>query len=286
MFASDTAEPHSAVDTPSTTPPSGGRAGEAPGLTAAVRFHFQPMLDVTHGVINTWQCEAWAESEDGEIRGGYGVLPTDDNDVLTGELDCRRLEAALAGLRGLLARGERAMIAAAVHCRSIETTVARRALMALLETIQPEEKRFLSFVIGGLPDGAPTARVGYAVGFLQRFCRAVTVQRSLKAPHADRLEGSGAFGMSVSVDVCPGSPPATPADLGEFIKAARRHHLKALAGGLSNPMLVAYAMLSGFNHVSGEGLLAAQDAPEGVRRFACDEFLAQLGAQKAVQPAA
>lgn len=51
-------------------------------------------------------------------------------------------------------------------------------------------------------------------------------------------------------------------------------------------MLVAYAMLSGFNHVSGEGLLAAQDAPEGVRRFACDEFLAQLGAQKAVQPAA
>jgi hypothetical protein len=285
MLTAVLADHPSALDTPEALS-RGGLSGAAPSLPAGLGFHFIPMLDVTHGVINTYHCEAWCRTDGGELRHDYDVLPPEENDVLTGELDCRRLEATLAGLRRMRARGEVAMIATSVHCRSIETTVARRALMALLETIQPEEKRFLAIVVCGLPDGAPTARLGYVVSFLQRFCRAVTVMRSLKTPHADRLEGSGAFGMNVTVGSAPSGAPAAIAALGELIKAAKKYHLRALAAGLSSPMLVAYAMLSGFNHVSGDGLLPPQADPEGIRRFACDEFLAQLGSQKALEAVA
>lgn len=282
MPASDLADPPSAVDLPDSQSRQGALAEAPTHYPAGIQFRFIPMLDVTHGVINTWHCESWRQVEGGDVRSGYAALPVDDNDVLTGELDCHRLEAALGAIRRLLARGEVAMIATSIHCRSIETTIARRALMALLETIAPHEKKLLAVVICGLPDGAPTARVGYAVGFLQRFCRAVTVLRSLKAPHPDRLEGSGAFGMNVTIEATAQTEQTASAALGEFIKGAKKHHLKALAGGLSTPMLVAYAMLSGFNHVSGDGLLPPQAEPEGIRRFACDAFLAQLGARKAV----
>jgi len=268
MLAFDLADPPTAADP------------AAPALPADIGFRFTPMLDVRKGVINTFQCEPWLPPDGGGARTGYDVLPPEENDALTGALDCGQLEAALTGLRGLLRRGEVAVIATAIHCRSIETTGPRRALLSLLETVTPAEKRLLAIVLCGLPDGAPTARIGYAVGFLQRFCRVVTVLRPLKAPHADRLEGTGAFGMNLAVD------PALPAEqaiagLGDFIKAADRNHLKALVSGLSTPMLVAHAMLSGYSHVAGEGLLAPRPEPEGIRRFACDDFLRQLGTRKA-----
>lgn len=252
---------------------------------ADIGFRFVPMLDVTRGVINTYHCEPWREAAGGVTLTGHGVLETGESSPLVGTLDCQRLATALGAVRALLARGEQAVVALPVHCRTIETTDPRRALMAVLEGILPEEKRLLAIGVNGLPDGAPAARIGYAARFLQRFCRAVTIMRPLKQSRPERLDNTGAFGMSLTLNNMPHTEQSAGPALDDFIQGATRHHLKALAFGLPSPMLVARAMLGGFNHVSGDGLLPPQAAPEGVRRFSCDAFLRQLDAQRALSAA-
>jgi len=271
---------------PEKKPPLGWKQEEPETFPTDIGFRFVPMLDVTRGVINTYHCEPWREAAGGVTLTGHGVLQTGERSRLVGTLDCLRLEAGLSAVRALRARGEFAVIAFPVHCRTIEATDSRRALLALLETITADERRLLAIGVNGLPEGAPAGRIGYIARFLQRFCRAVTVMRPLKQSRPERLEGTGAFGISLTLDNALHGEQSAGASLDEFVKGANRHHLGALAFGLATPMLVAHAMLSGFNYVSGNGLLPPQAAPEGLRPFPCDHFIRRLGAQRVPQMAA
>src|SRR5262249_54387560 len=128
-------------------------------LPEPIEFVYSPVWDVVHGAVSAYHCTPRHRPQDGPALDGYHMLPGGQNSSFVSELDLRAITQATRELRRQKAAGFKSLVAAEIHCRTLENAKTRLEVAALCAALPPDLQRLLIIDLVGLFFDAPESRV-------------------------------------------------------------------------------------------------------------------------------
>ena len=222
-------------------------------------FSFIPLWEVKLNAITTYLCQVE----------GIGAGP---------HADLLLLSRAMAELRRLQEEKRPALIMCPVSYSTLSLPGNFQKYEMLCKSIPEEQKNFLIFKIGGLPESALKPGGAHFTIALKKYCRAVFAQTQAGENNdLSGLHNAGFEGTGVSAVMQDNTEAVVLKRLRLFsLQADAARPVKKFLFDVPSVSIAASAVCMSFDYISGPVILAAVAKPEGILRYRHSDLAAQV----------
>tara|TARA_E500000318_G_scaffold27598_1_gene27797 strand:+ start:2191 stop:3498 length:1308 start_codon:yes stop_codon:yes gene_type:complete len=141
-----------------------------------IDFGFLPLVNLKSGVISIFHCSAVRLDAFNRIVKGHDVLPHQDDEKSSIELDRMCLARAKIGLMDMTMRKRIALVSIPVSYATMSRAKARQEFVTGLASIPVELQRYLVLTLTGFPEGVPTSALTENVRLLKKYVRGIAAR--------------------------------------------------------------------------------------------------------------
>tara|TARA_R110001599_G_scaffold259025_1_gene459343 strand:+ start:4137 stop:5444 length:1308 start_codon:yes stop_codon:yes gene_type:complete len=238
---------------------------DAEQILRDIDFGFLPLVNVKSGVISIFHCSAVRLDAFNRILKGHDVLPQQDDEKSSIELDRMCLARAKIGLMDMTMRKRIALVSIPVSYATMSRAKARQEFVTGLASIPAELQRYLVLTLTGFPEGVPTSALSENVRLLKKYVRAIAARVESNRENLMPFRDAGVqiVGFKFAeVDVANKSMFQTMAS---FKKAATKAGLHTFVRNLKSKELVRAAIDMEYEYFSGPLIAEISDYVGPVR---------------------
>ncbi len=243
---------------------------------------YVPLWNVNQNALISYLCLAQGTTVDGDPYDCHEALFVGATPSMIYDLDFKVLKTVAYALDDLVKRQGKLFIVCPVHYETLSRQDSHDKYISACQKIPPNYKKFLTFLVIGIPDQIHTSNMSRYFGSLTKHCNALYGQVPLNPKMDFHVFSNSHFSvLGVRLKKVKGSEKKMIEDLAAFNEAAKKCSIKnVFALDVSSLSITTSSVCAGLDLLGGTAIHEGVVSPDNVYRFMHEDLFESMVAER------